>query len=186
MRKKTYAELYDERPTLQELAVLPRTPIIGILENIRSMQNIGAAFRTADALRLSALYLSGYSATPPRDEIDKTALGSTESVPWRHFADGPSAVKAARKEGFQILVAEQAIDAVNVFQVVISEPVAVVFGNEVWGVSEEVVAMADRIVEIPMLGLKQSLNVSVSFGVALYGMINANPFLQVRPFNRKS
>lgn len=172
MRKKTFAELFAEQPDLETLKKLPRLPMICILENIRSMYNVGSIFRTADAVRVAELYLAGYTPVPPRKEIDKTALGATESVPWQHFDNARAAVEQARKKGYSIWVLEQTAGGEDLLTLEVKEPVALVLGNEVWGISDDIVKMADRAVELPMLGHKQSLNVSVAFGVAVYSLYN--------------
>lgn len=167
-RKRTFTELFNERPEPGQLKTLNRFPVIAILENIRSMHNVGAIFRTADAVRLEAIYLAGYTPEPPRKEIEKTALGATETVPWKKFQSPTEAILAAKKLGFEIWVLEQTTESNNIMTVPVSSPVAVVAGNEVWGVSEEVIRLADKAVEIPQYGHKQSLNVSVAMGITFY------------------
>lgn len=172
MRKRTFTELFNERPSADELNEMPRFPVIGILDNIRSMHNVGSMFRTADGARINSLFLTGYTSIPPRKEIDKTALGATETVPWQHFRTGLEAAERARKDGYQIWVLEQTTNSADVFSQPVEQPVALVVGNEVWGVSDDIVSIADKAIEIPMFGLKQSLNVSVAFGLAVYSVLN--------------
>ena len=124
-----------------ELEDMPRRPLVAVLENIRSLWNVGSIFRTADAVRVAELYLAGYTPVPPRKEIDKTALGATESVPWQHFADAQVAVEQARKKGYRIWVLEQTAGGEDLLTLEVKEPVALVLGNEVWGVSDDIVKM---------------------------------------------
>jgi tRNA G18 (ribose-2'-O)-methylase SpoU len=168
MRKRTFEELHRAQPSLEELKDLKRTPIIVILDNIRSMHNVGSIFRTADALRLESVYLAGFTPIPPRPEIEKTALGATESVPWLQFSKADKAVSAVKKLGYTVQLLEQTTESVDIFTYKPEKPVALILGNEVWGVSEELLPLADGALEIPMLGNKQSLNVSVAMGVAVY------------------
>jgi len=148
-------------------------PVILILDDVRSMHNVGAAFRTADAFAASALYLCGYTPVPPHRDIHKTALGATETVPWQHFSTTTDAVNAARNAGYKILAVEQAHNSIALQQIreYTNGPVALVFGNEVSGVNEAVLEMADGCVEIPQWGAKHSLNISVTVGVVLWEIV---------------
>ena len=148
----------------------PKNPIVLVLDNIRSLNNVGSAFRTADAFRIEAVYLCGITATPPHREIHKTALGATESVDWKYFSSTGEAVDALRLDGYRIGVVEQADESVALqeFVPLSGEKYALVFGNEVRGVEESIVQTADVVVEIPQFGTKHSLNISVSIGVVLW------------------
>jgi len=150
----------------------PKTPFVVVLDNVRSLNNVGAAFRTSDAFRLEAVYLCGITAKPPHREIQKTALGATESVDWKYFASTAEAVDALREENYQIIAIEQADESVELqnFQIDFGKKYALIFGNEVKGVEEDVVKNADNVIEIPQFGTKHSLNISVSIGVVLWDL----------------
>lgn len=144
-----------------------RTSVSLILDNVRSGLNVGSAFRTADAFALAHLYLCGISAQPPHREILKTALGATESVPWSYHESSSALVEQLQAEGYEVWAVEQAIGSVGLhaFSPQPHKPLALVFGNEVSGVSEEVMALVDGAIEIPQLGAKHSLNISVCVGI---------------------
>ncbi len=171
VRKLTYEEIFSKRPTLTKLKTMPRVPLFALLENIRSMHNVGSIFRSSDGARLQHLYLCGYTAVPPRKEIDKTALGATDSVPWTFRRDALETVRLLKKRDIKIVVLEHTSQSVTYTEADYTFPLCLVVGNEVDGVSPEVVGEADISIELPMLGLKQSLNVSVAYGVALYHLL---------------
>jgi len=170
-RKLTYQEIFSKRPALSELKTMDRVPIYALVENIRSMHNVGSIFRTSDGVRLTRLYLTGYTARPPRKEIDKTALGATDSVPWEYHKDPLPVISELKSKGIRIVAVEHTSDSLDYARLSASFPVCLVMGNEVDGVSEEIVKKADETIEIPMLGLKQSLNVSVAFGIVVYHLL---------------
>ncbi|MER3318877.1 MAG: RNA methyltransferase [Allomuricauda sp.] len=147
-----------------------KAPIIIILDNVRSLNNIGSVFRTADAFLVKKIYLCGITATPPHKDIRKTALGATESVDWEYRKDTLELVDELKKSGAKIVSVEQAENAVmlNNYQIDSEETLALVFGNEVKGVSQDVVSASDTILEIPQFGTKHSLNISVSTGVVVW------------------
>jgi tRNA G18 (ribose-2'-O)-methylase SpoU len=182
MRKLKYEEIFEKRPSLAELSELPRYPIYGLLENVRSLYNIGSVFRTSDAVRLAGLYLTGYTGRPPRREIDKTALGAVESVAWQHYDNPVDAVNMLRSKGVQILALEHTTESSRYDLFSYTFPLCVMFGNEVDGLSEEVVKIADSAIEIPMYGIKQSLNISVSYGIVMYHILNQ--FLQIKTMDK--
>lgn len=160
------------RKTVEEMQGSSKKPIIVILDDIRSMHNVGSSFRTADAFAIEALYLCGFTPTPPHRDIHKTALGATDTVKWQHFPTTLDAVTAAKNAGYKIYGVEQAHNSTLLHEFDYNnEPIALVFGNEVNGVSEEVLAMADGCLEIPQYGSKHSLNISVSLGVVLWEMV---------------
>ena len=163
-------ELRHRRPVPAELEDMPRRPLVAVLENIRSLWNVGSVFRSADAIRLEQIYLCGYTGHPPRPEIEKTALGATESVPWSYWSQSRDALLWLRDSGYQILALELTTASLPMAELELRAPLALVVGNEVTGVSVEALALCDAAVEIPMDGLKESLNVSVAFGVAAYGL----------------
>ncbi|MEC7772613.1 MAG: RNA methyltransferase [Bacteroidota bacterium] len=147
-----------------------KSPIIIILDNVRSLNNIGSVFRTADAFLIQKIYLCGITATPPHKDIRKTALGATESVDWEYRKDTLELVEELKEKGIQIVSVEQAENAVmlNDFQINSDQTIALVFGNEVKGVSQEVVTASDTVLEIPQFGTKHSLNISVSTGIVVW------------------
>lgn len=167
-RKLENSEL--ERLDVTGFKEAEKTPIIIILDNIRSLHNIGSVFRTADAFLVQKIYLCGITATPPHKDIRKTALGATESVDWEYRKDTLELVEELKSEGVEIVSVEQAENAVmlNDYQVDSEKTVALVFGNEVKGVSQEVVSASATILEIPQFGTKHSLNISVSAGVVVW------------------
>ena len=168
MRKLSNAEL--NRKSVTDFRAAPKSPFIVVLDNVRSLNNVGSVFRTADAFIVEALWLCGITATPPHREIHKTALGATESVAWRYFKTAAEAVKELREKGYVIVSVEQAEGAVSLENYLpeAGKKYALVFGHEIKGVSEEVVNMSDVCIEIPQYGTKHSFNVAVSAGIVLW------------------
>ncbi len=147
-----------------------RMPSYALLDNIRSVWNVGSMFRTADAVGLGGLCLCGMTATPPRPDIEKTALGATLSVPWNYWQDSLDAVRDLKSQGLAVIALEQTPEAVDWDDFACPFPHVFVVGHEVQGVRPEILDLADQVVEIPMAGSKQSLNVAVSFGVLAYAI----------------
>ena len=149
---------------------LPPRGIVVVLDNIRSAHNVGSAFRSCDAFRADALYLCGICACPPSAEIHKTALGAEDSVPWRHFDDTMDALRALKEQGYTLVSIEQTVGSValDAFSPEPGRKYALIFGNEVDGVRQDVVDASDLALEIPQWGTKHSLNVSVALGVVLW------------------
>ncbi len=143
-------------------------PVFGLLDNVRSAWNVGSMFRTADAAGLGGLYLAGMTATPPRPDLEKTALGATRSVPWDYWRDPVAAVRHVQAAGLQVVALEQTDRAVDWLEDDYAFPLCFVVGHEVDGVGPGVLALADKVVEIPMAGAKDSLNVAVSFGLLAF------------------
>ena len=172
MRKLKNSEL--DRLTNEGFKEAKKTPLIVILDNIRSLNNIGSVFRTSDAFLIEKIYLCGITAKPPHRDIHKTALGSTESVAWEYVEDTLELVIKLKEENVEIASIEQADNAVklNDFIPVKGTTIAVVFGNEVKGVQQEVVSNSHYCIEIPQYGTKHSLNISVSCGVVLWDLFN--------------
>ena len=168
MRKLENSEL--DRLSIDGFKAVTKTPLIVVLDNIRSLNNIGSVFRTSDAFRIEKIYLCGITATPPHKDIQKTALGSTESVDWDYTESTLELVKKLQSKDIQVLSIEQAENAtmLNNFTPKPNTTYALVFGNEVKGVSQEVVSLSDQVIEIPQYGTKHSLNISVSCGVVLW------------------
>lgn len=151
-----------------------KTPLIIILDNIRSLNNIGSVFRTSDAFLIEKIYLCGITAQPPHNDIRKTALGSTETVTWEYAENTLSVIKKLKDSGVNILSVEQAENAVmlNEFYPKKDTKYAIVFGNEVKGVQQDVVDQSDQVIEIPQFGTKHSLNISVSAGVVIWDIFS--------------
>lgn len=145
-----------------------KIPLIAVLDNVRSRHNVGAVFRTADAFRLAGVWLCGISATPPNDEIHKTALGAEDSVSWRYFPDTIEAVRELKADGWKVYAVEQTTHSITPETFSPEGKTAVVFGHEVFGVQQEVIDLSDGTIEIPQYGTKHSLNVSVAAGIILY------------------
>ncbi len=149
-----------------------RFPIAGVLDNIRSAYNVGSMFRTAECAYIAELVLCGITARPPHRKVEKTALGTTQLVPWRYFADTMEAVQALRSEGWKIAALEITDESVPIQNVKRTDfPLALVIGNEVTGVDDRVLEFADMVVEIPQYGEKESLNVAIAFGIAVYLLV---------------
>ncbi len=161
------------RKSVTEVKASEKIPIIVVLENIRSAYNIGSVFRTADAFLIQAIYITGYSATPPHKEIKKTALGAENSVDWKHFPNATQAIETLRQQHFPIFVVEQAQGSTPLRKVAWSgtSPIALIFGNEVSGVEQATIAQCDGCIEIPQLGMKHSLNIATAAGVVLWELV---------------
>ncbi|MDG3582430.1 RNA methyltransferase [Galbibacter pacificus] len=170
MRKLKNSEL--ERLNVPEFKQAKKTPLIIVLDNIRSLNNIGSVFRTADAFLIKKIYLCGITATPPHKDIHKTALGATESIAWEYVESTEALIAKLKQEGVYTVAVEQAESATMLhnFSVKTNQTYAIVFGNEVKGVKQKVVSMVDEVVEIPQFGTKHSLNISVSTGVVLWDL----------------
>ena len=166
--KRNNDELKADRPTINEVKFIPRLPISILVENIRSVHNVGSIFRSADGFGAEKIYLSGYTAHPPREDLHKTALGAEDAVPWEYYEDPLDAAAVIKKQGIPLILIEQTKQSKSMYEIDWEFPVCFIVGNEVSGVSEELSAMADIHVELPMRGVKQSLNVSVSTGVVGY------------------
>ena len=158
------------RKSITEFKSATKHPVIVVLDNIRSLHNVGSVFRTADAFLLEALYLCGITGTPPNKEIYKTALGSSESVDWKYFETTESAIDLLKENEFRIVVVEQTDSTVSLtdYKFQNGQKVALVFGNEVNGVSDSVLKLCDDCIEIPQYGHKHSLNVSVAAGIVIW------------------
>ncbi|KGL60097.1 SpoU rRNA Methylase family protein [Polaribacter sp. Hel1_33_78] len=170
MRKLKNNEL--GRITVDAFKTMKKTPLIVVLDNIRSLNNIGSVFRTSDAFLIEKIYLCGICATPPNKDIHKTALGATESVAWEYVEDTLTLIEKLKKDKVKILAIEQAENStkLHTFFPEENEKYAVVMGNEVKGVQQEVVDAADWCIEIPQLGTKHSLNISVTTGIVLWDL----------------
>lgn len=170
-RKLKLTEL--NRVSVDEYKQQEKTPIIVILDNIRSLNNVGSFFRTSDAFNIEAIYLCGITATPPHREIQKTALGATDSVDWYYNENTVEVVDVLQSKGVKVYAIEQAENTISLERFDYNnEPIALVFGNEVKGVDQKVIDAADGCIEIPQFGTKHSLNVSISYGVVAWHLVN--------------
>ena len=160
------------RISVDEFKSATKTPVVIVLDNIRSLNNIGSVFRTADAFLIEAVYLCGITAQPPHREIQKTALGATETVEWKYFESTTDAINELKTNGFKIASIEQAENStmLNEFNFKQNEKLAMIFGNEVKGVEQEAINLSDVVIEIPQYGTKHSLNISVSAGVVIWDL----------------
>ncbi len=172
MRKLNNSEL--DRLSVDEFKDTKKTPLIVILDNIRSLNNIGSVFRTSDAFLIEKIYLCGITAKPPHKDIHKTALGSTDTVVWEYVKDTLEVVKSLQAQNVKVISIEQAENAtmLNDFTPQPKTTYAIVFGNEVKGVQQEVVNKSDMVIEIPQYGTKHSLNISVSCGVVVWDLFS--------------
>lgn len=168
MKKLSLEEL--GRISVNEFKEVQKIPVCILLDNVRSLHNVGSAFRTADAFRIEKIYLTGITGTPPHREIHKTALGATESVSWEYIEQAATAVQRLRQEGYNIVCIEQTTESIPLqsFQPDESVKYCLVFGNEVNGVSEDVITLANAALEVPQTGTKHSLNVSVCLGIVVW------------------
>lgn len=169
MRKLSHAEIAGKRLSADEIDRIGRFPVTVLLDNIRSLYNVGSIFRSADGARVRELILTGYTPTPPRREIEKTALGATSTVPWRYERDPLAAAAAAKRSGTRLCVVEHT-DSSRPYDTLGAGdlPICLVIGNEITGIKPELIAAADIAVEIPMYGMKQSLNAAVAFGIVVF------------------
>jgi tRNA G18 (ribose-2'-O)-methylase SpoU len=175
MRKLLNSEL--ERKTVEQFRNTEKAPFIIVLDNVRSHSNVGSIFRTADAFLTEAIYLCGITACPPHREIQKTALGATESVAWKYFSKTEEAIKDLKKMGYRIIAVEQAVGSVELQNLQIENGMkyALVFGHEVNGVDQEIVNNSDLCVEIPQFGTKHSFNIAISVGIVLWEVNKPHP-----------
>lgn len=149
-----------------------KTPLVIVLPDIRSAMNIGAIFRTADAVGAKKIYISGYSATPNHPKVAKTAIGAEETVPWEYAENTVQLIEKLRKDGYQIVSLEKNEKSTPISSAKFTFPVALIAGNEISGVSKEVLSISDMIVHLPMLGTKESLNVATATGIAAYNILD--------------
>ncbi len=168
MRKLKLDEL--NRATISEFKTQQKLPLAVVLDNVRSMHNVGSLFRTCDGFAVDQICLCGITGQPPHREIEKTALGATQSVNWTYYSDPMQAVEQLRREGYRIIAIEQAEKSImlNEFEASMDEKYALIFGNEVNGVSDEVMKAIDFCIEIPQFGTKHSFNIVVSAGIVLW------------------
>lgn len=169
MKKLTHKEILDERLTPEEALVSDKFPISLMLHNIRSLYNVGSLFRTSDSANVNELILCGFTPHPPRKEIEKTALGAVDSVKWKYFEDIKDAIKEQKSKGVKVIALELTDKKRDYTSLEKNDyPLCLVLGNELVGIDDDILELCDDAVEIPMFGVKHSLNVSVSAGIAVY------------------
>jgi tRNA G18 (ribose-2'-O)-methylase SpoU len=167
IRKLRHEEIV--RPSLAELPATPRFPVTLIMDNVRSLYNVGSIFRSCDGAFIEKIYLCGFTPYPPRKEISKTALGATESVPWQYVWDIKEVLHYLREQKMTIAALEHTDQSISCFDLTAELfPMAIIVGNEITGLSAEAIALCDMAIEIPMHGIKQSLNVAVAAGIILF------------------
>ena len=171
MRKLSMEEL--GRKSVDEFKQSDKTPVIVVLENIRSAYNVGSVFRTSDAFLVEAIYIIGYTSQPPHKEIKKTALGAEESVLWKHFNTSAEAIADLKEKGYNVYAVEQVEGSfkLNAIGFEADEKIAVIFGNEKSGVEQSTISFCDGCIEIPQLGVKHSLNIATAAGVVLWELV---------------
>lgn len=167
-----------DRLSPEEFKSAEKQDIVLVLDNVRSLNNVGSVFRSSDAFRIKALYLCGLTGCPPNKEIEKTALGATQSVTWKHFESTAAAIEELRQDDYQIFAIEQVENSIFLqnFNNSVSK-LALVFGNEVYGVEQEIIDVCDGAIEIPQYGTKHSLNIAVSAGIVLWELAGRKPLL---------
>jgi len=168
MRKLSMNEL--NRKSVEEFRRSEKIPVIAVLDNVRSMNNVGSIFRSSDAFLLESIFLCGYTPRPPHRDINKTALGATDTVTWEYHENILPALDMLKQKGYQVYAVEQAEGSIMLNDLVVdkSAKIALVFGNEVEGVQDEVISISDKCIEIPQSGMKHSLNISVAAGIVFW------------------
>lgn len=169
MRKLTHAEIAAKRASLESIGNAERLPVSVVVDNVRSLYNVGSIFRTSDGVLIDRLILTGFTPTPPRKEIDKTALGATQSVPWEYRKEPAEAIRLLKKDGYKACCLEITDTVIPYYSVRPADfPLCLVIGNEISGVSKDALSECDLALEIPQFGIKQSLNVAVAYGIAIF------------------
>jgi 23S rRNA (guanosine2251-2'-O)-methyltransferase len=169
MRKLTHEEITAKRASIDSLGAVERLPVSVVVDNVRSLYNVGSIFRTSDGVLIDQLILAGFTPTPPRKEIDKTALGAIQSVPWIYYKDPAAAIRELKKKGYRACCLEITDTVIPYYNVKPTDfPLCHVIGNEITGVSKDALAECDVALEIPQFGIKQSLNVAVAYGIAIF------------------
>lgn len=171
MRKLKHEEISENRSTLETLHKVDKLPVYVLLDNIRSSYNVGSVFRTSDGAMIKKLFMCGYTPHPPKKEILKTALGSTESVEWEYLEDPKAKILELKEQGVKICALEQTSKSMTYYHIKSSDfPICLIIGNEITGVSQEFIDLCDFSIEIPQFGIKQSLNVAVAYGVSIFDL----------------
>lgn len=172
IRKLSQEEIQSSKPLPSQVKTLKRTPVFTVLDNIRSLHNVGALFRTSDAILAEKIYLCGITGYPPRKEIDKVALGAAEVVPWEYSPSTLETVLKLKEKGVAICALEQTDPTQHYKKVSYPFPLALILGNEVAGISDEILPHVDLAVSIPMLGRANSLNVATAYGIMVYELLH--------------
>ena len=169
MRKLTHSEISEKRITLEHAEKIQKMPLVILVDNVRSLYNVGSIFRTSDGVMIEKLILGGYTPHPPRKEIEKTALGATKSVPWEYVKHPLEAVQELKSKGYTIGCLELTDKSIPYNKVNSDNfPLCLIIGNEITGVSKDLIEACNLGIEIPMVGTKQSLNVAVAYGIAVF------------------
>ncbi len=169
MRKLTHQEISDKRPELENISQVKKLPVCVLLDSIRSSYNVGSIFRTSDGAMIEKLYLCGFTPTPPKREILKTALGSTESVKWEYAENPIDVIKELKSQGYKIAALELTEKSTPYYKADYKAfPLCLIIGNEIKGVKQELLDLCDFTLEIPQYGIKQSLNVAVAYGISIF------------------
>lgn len=169
MKKLSHAEISENRATLETIKSVDKLPVVVLLNSIRSSYNVGSIFRTSDGAMIKKLYLCGYTPHPPKKEVLKTALGSQDSINWEFEKDPITVVKKLKSNGYTICALEQTDSNISYSEIKKSNlPLCLIVGNEISGVSQELIDLCDVTIEIPQFGIKQSLNVAVAYGIAIF------------------
>jgi len=172
MKKLNHSEILKQRKSVTEMKQVNRHPFVVLLNNLRSMHNVGSVFRTSDSACIEKVYITGYTATPPREEIDKTALGATETVEWEYIKSATECVQRLKDQGYFICGLEHTQTSENFYNFHLpDQKLCLILGNEVFGVDQELLDMCDAHIEIPMYGMKHSLNVSVAYGISIFELV---------------
>jgi tRNA G18 (ribose-2'-O)-methylase SpoU len=172
LRKLQFEEIQASRPSDDEIHKKKRHPISLIADNIRSLHNVGALFRSADGAFIEHMYLCGFTGVPPRDEIRKTSLGAEEAMPWTYEKNAENVIADLKMKDYQIVALEHTTLSVDYRKAAYSFPLCLIVGNEYFGIQDHLVSKADLAITLPMHGVKQSLNVSVAFGIAVYEILS--------------
>ena len=169
MRKLTHAEISTKRVPEEQIENASRIPLIVLVDNVRSLYNVGSIFRTSDGVMIEKLILAGFTPYPPRKEIERTALGSTKSVPWEYTKHPTEYINKLKNHGYKICCLELTDNSIHYNDIKTTDfPLCLVIGNEISGVSKDIIGLCDLAIEIPMYGIKQSLNVAVAYGIAAF------------------
>ena len=169
MRKLTHSEISSKRIQTEHIDSASRIPLVVMVDNIRSLYNVGSIFRTSDGAMIEKLLLTGFTPSPPRKEIEKTALGATKSIPWELIKDPIAAIHALKARNYKICCLELTDKSIPYYNISKEDfPMCLIIGNEISGVTKEVIELCDCGIEIPMFGTKQSLNVAVAYGIAVF------------------
>lgn len=178
IEKISNEEIRNTKPSVGEVRAKQRVPVYALLDGIRSSFNVGNIFRTCDAALVSRIFLTGITPCPPQKSIDKSALGATDVVPWEYCPDPSSVIRELKSQGVRIVALELTHQSVQYSKAIYNFPVCLVIGNEVSGISPEVIALCDEAIDIPMLGRANSLNVATAFGIAIYEILKQSKYVK--------